>query len=151
MDNTVSPFLLYFELQIISCSIMKNSFIALLLLYLPATAQQPAIIMTEQAQHRIIIVEPYTNKTIWEWKADSAHAKWFTNPSDAKVVYNGQYVITCASGGGVAMVRIKDKRTMFCVYAGGNTHSVELFPDGNLVSASTTRPAHLQSPMGAVQ
>ncbi|UYQ92702.1 DUF6528 family protein [Chitinophaga horti] len=107
-------------------------------LYCSAQAPQPTMILAEQSQHRIIIVEPYTGKTTWEWKPDSAHANWFKHPSDAKVVYNGKYVITCASGGGVAMIRIRDKRTMFYAYAGGNTHSVEILPDGNLVSASST-------------
>lgn len=116
---------------------MKKLLLLLLPAYCTAQSPQPAMVLCEQSQHRIIIVEPGTGRITWEWKADTAHAKWFTNPSDAKVVANGEYLITCASGGGVAIVRIKDKRTMFCAYAGGNTHSVELLPDGNIVSASS--------------
>lgn len=101
------------------------------------------IVLAEQSQARIAIADVSTQTIIWEWKAarhvkDSAHIKWFSNPSDAKVVYNGRYVLMCASGGGVALIRIADHKTVFYAYAGGNTHSAELLPDGNIVSASST-------------
>ncbi|NLR58613.1 hypothetical protein HGH93_10905 [Chitinophaga polysaccharea] len=101
------------------------------------------IVVAEQSQHRIVIVNVTTGAMIWEWKPElsniqPAHVKWFSNPSDAKVVYNNQYILTNASGGGVALIRIADRKTVFYAYAGGNTHSVELLPDGNIVSASST-------------
>ncbi|MDF7816813.1 DUF6528 family protein [Runella sp. MFBS21] len=101
------------------------------------------LLLTEQSQHRLLVVDVDNGKEVWEWKPEASnvkpeHVKWFSNPSDAKVVYNGEYVITCASGGGIALIRVKDKKTVFYAYAGGNTHSVEVLPDGNLVSASST-------------
>jgi hypothetical protein len=100
------------------------------------------IVATEQAQHRIIIVDADKKIIVWEWipanVLPAAEAKWFTNPSDAKAVYNNQYLLVTASGGGVALVRIADKKTVFYAYAGGNTHSAEILPDGNIVSASST-------------
>lgn len=101
------------------------------------------IILAEQSEHRVAIVDTEEGKIIWEWSADQSNVRpedvaWFNNISDAKIVYDGKYILTCASGGGVALIRIADKKTLFYAYAGGNTHSVELLPDGNMVSASST-------------
>lgn len=101
------------------------------------------IILAEQLQTRVAIADVASKTIIWEWspstpdvKADAL--KWFSNISDAKLVYNGEYILATASGGGVALVRIADKKTVFYAFAGGNVHSAELLPDGNLVSASST-------------
>lgn len=110
---------------------------------LPADSSAQRIILAEQSQHRIAIADVSTQQIVWEWKpalsnVKPEHVKWFNSPSEAKVVYGGKYVLTCASGGGVALVRIADKKTVFYAYAGGNTHSAELLPDGNIVTASST-------------
>ena len=101
------------------------------------------IVLAEQAEKRIVIANVDRGKIIWEWSAQSGGlpataVNWFTNPSDVKVVYGGQYLLTTASGGGVALIRISDRKTMFYAYAGGNPHSAELLPDGNIVVASST-------------
>lgn len=101
------------------------------------------IVAAEQSQHRVIIIDPGKGTISWEWKADSTqlpatHVKWFNNPSDAKIIYNGRFLLTSASGGGIALIRIYDKKILFHAYAGGNTHSIEVLPGGNIVSASST-------------
>ncbi|SEW40696.1 DUF6528 family protein [Chitinophaga arvensicola] len=101
------------------------------------------IVIAEQSQHRIVIADLSSGAVIWEWKPEHsnvqpAHVKWFSNPSDAKMVYNNEYVLMNASGGGVALIRVADRKAVFYAYAGGNTHSAELLPDGNIVSASST-------------
>jgi len=101
------------------------------------------VILAEQSENRIAIANVTTGKIIWEWKpaecpATREHRDWFINPSDAKVVYNGKYVLMCASGGGCALIRIGDHKVMFYAQARENPHSVELLPDGNIVCAAST-------------
>ena len=106
-------------------------------------ACKQCLLLSEQTEHRVAIADVEKGKIIWEWKAaapdiQEQHIKWFNNISDAKLVYTGKYILTTASGGGVALIRIADHKTVFYAYAGGNTHSVEVLPDGNIVSASST-------------
>ncbi|WP_207514612.1 DUF6528 family protein [Longitalea luteola] len=101
------------------------------------------IVLSEQAQQRVAIADVPSKKIFWQWTPQSsnvqaAHYAWFNNISEAKIVYNGKYILTNASGGGVALIRIADKKTVWYAFAGGNTHSAELLPDGNIVSASST-------------
>ena len=101
------------------------------------------LILTDQSVNRIAIADVSTGKIIWDWRASESNirpqdVKWFNAPSDAKAVYDNKYILLNASLGGVALIRIADKKTMFYAYAGGNTHSAELLPDGNIVTASST-------------
>lgn len=101
------------------------------------------LLITDQSVNRIAIVDVKAKKITWEWRAKEAgirpqDVKWFKAPSDAKAVYNKKYILLNASLGGVALVRVADKKTIFYAYAGGNTHSAELLPDGNIVAASST-------------
>lgn len=101
------------------------------------------IILAEQSQNSIVIVDADTGKVIWKWDPATSdirpeHVKWFNAPSDAKSIRDGKYILMTASGGGVALIRVSGAKTLFYAYAGGNTHSAEMLPDGNIVAASST-------------
>ncbi len=113
------------------------------------TKMRTAIMACEQKSARLLLLDPETDwnderALLWEWSPARSeaishrHHEWFSNLTDGKRVLGGTHVLVSASGGGVAMVRLADKAAVFHAYAGGNTHSVELLPDGNLVSASST-------------
>lgn len=111
-----------------------------------AAATPKEIIICDQKNARIIMVDVANGNAItWEWKATAFYAMirsgaqgWFSNLSEAKLVYNGSYVLATASGGGVALISVSSKKAIWYDYAGGNTHSAELLPNGNIVTASTT-------------
>ncbi|MCS3798631.1 DUF6528 family protein [Niastella sp. OAS944] len=108
----------------------------------PKTVRQ--IVLADQSVNRVAIADVDSNKVVWEWLPEKSNVgvndvKWFVNMSDAKPVYNNKYILANASTGGVALIRIADKKTVFYAYAGnGNVHSAEVLPDGNIVIAAST-------------
>lgn len=123
-------------------------FFALCLLQLSAAETLPGIVGTEQAGSRIVIMEPGVDwsrpeAVRWEWSAENnpeirpEHRKWFRYPDEAKCVLGGTHLLMTA-GGGAALIRISDRKVIYYVFVGGNPHSAELLPDGNLVTASST-------------
>ena len=112
--------------------------------FLPTATAAKRMVIADQSTNRVIIVEPDSNTIVWEWQPATSNVRsqdlaWFGNMSDARPVYNNQYILATASAGGVALVRIADKKTVFYGYSGnGNTHSAEILPDGNIVTASST-------------
>ena len=105
----------------------------------PPAAVVRKLVIADQSQNRVVIADVSAKTIVWEWKPSGTNAGWFVNMSDAKAVCNNQYILATASTGGVALVRIADKKTLFYAYAGnGNTHSAELLPDGNIVAACST-------------
>nr|WP_275477338.1 DUF6528 family protein [Streptomyces roseifaciens] len=59
-------------------------------------------------------------------------------PTDAKWAAGGRAVTVSASSGGVAVIEYPSKRVLFYALPGGNPHSVQMLPDGNLVVACST-------------
>lgn len=115
----------------------------------PPAKEHPAIITAEQNSRRAILFRAESDwsdptSILWQWDPAQApeltaeQVKWFGNISDVKPVMGGKVLLEAASGGGVALIRLEDKKVLFLGYAGGNTHSAALLPDGNIVSASST-------------
>lgn len=107
------------------------------------------IIGAEQRERRAVLLEPNADwsrseSILWEWEPSESpevlpnHVSWFNNISEVKPVHGTDALLCAASGGGAALVRLADKKVLFYAFAGGNTHSAALLPDGNIVSASST-------------
>jgi streptogramin lyase len=103
------------------------------------------VIAADQLNERLVMIDlNHDNRETWEWKAAEdpnvlpEHAKWFINLDECKPVFDGKYLITTASGGGVGLIHIASRKAVWYGFAGGNAHSAEVLPDGNIVSASTT-------------
>ena len=82
----------------------------------------------------------------WSWGAGDSDVilvgdkGWFGSMTDVKpwLVGGEKCMMVSASGGGVAVVRLRDKAVLFYAYVGGNTHSVAGLPGGYLVAACST-------------
>ncbi|MFI9202464.1 DUF6528 family protein [Streptomyces sp. NPDC053048] len=85
---------------------------------------------------------------LWSWSADGRESledldpgvTW-TNPSEVKLRRFGgrRYLLTTASGGLAAVVGYPDRDVYWAADTGtGNTHSIELLPDGNVAVAAST-------------
>lgn len=113
----------------------------LLLLSLCLQSAGWPMVVTDQAQHRIVLVLAPSGEVIREWRgADipEAHRKWFRNPSEAKMSRNGKFILMCASGGGAAIIRTADAKTLWYDSVGGNPHSLDIAPHNTVVVASST-------------
>lgn len=102
----------------------------------------------EQHENKIFLFKPNSDwnspdSILWSWEAADSpeilpeHQSWFRIPDECKPVLGTSHLLMTASGNGVALVRLADKKCLFYAYAGGNPHSAELLPDGNVVSVSS--------------
>ncbi|MCF0233528.1 MAG: hypothetical protein HUK22_00960 [Thermoguttaceae bacterium] len=107
------------------------------------------VIAAEQRDAKIVVFKSGADwnspdAVVWEWSAADSpeiapeNRGWFSNLSECKTVRGETCVLVVASGGGVALIRIADKKLLFYGFAGGNTHSAAILPDGNIVAASST-------------
>ncbi|MGH7594714.1 MAG: DUF6528 family protein [bacterium] len=85
-----------------------------------------------------------SSKVFWSWSASESpeipeqEKGWYDYLAEAKPVKQSSHLlIVGGSGGGVALVRIADKKVVFHAYGGESPHSAELLPDGNIVVASS--------------
>ena len=105
------------------------------------------ILTAEQRDGRVILFKSGAdwndpNSIVWFWDPKEALPKdkagWFSLLDECKPNGDCSEVMVSASGGGVARIRISDKKLIFFGMAGGNPHSIALLPDGNVATASST-------------
>ena len=81
---------------------------------------------------------------VWRWKAseafdlpDAYRTEYFRTLDECKPIENGQKLLVTSSSGGVAIIDVESKRTLFYALV-GNAHSAALLPDGRVVVAAST-------------
>ena len=113
---------------------------------IPATLPEK-VVACEQTTHKVMIFKTGADwndpeSVVWEWAPYEAlpedQAKWFNHVDECKPALDCSAILVTASSGGAAMVRLSDKKILFLGRPGGNTHSIALLPDGNIVTASST-------------
>ena len=79
---------------------------------------------------------------LWKWdtreNVSEEFGKTFAHVDECKPARGTDLVLVTSSYGGIAVVRVEDKKVIFYGLPRGNTHSIALLPDGNVVSISST-------------
>ncbi|WP_269858575.1 DUF6528 family protein [Streptomyces sp. RPT161] len=121
------------------------------------------LLAADQASERVLVLDPTDESwaehgtraalrsaaraALWSWSPTDDGSLNFLNPqrswrnvSEAKhrVVDGRQWLLTCASAGLVAVVSYPHGRVAWATVVGGNAHSLELLPGGNVAVAAST-------------
>lgn len=122
--------------------------VTLSLLTASAMAKSPyegAILAGDQVSQTIFLFDGkkqhLNNSVLWSWQPSEATGidagdDLTGGPADIKWVKNGTHILAITSPY-VSLIRIADKHVEFYGKAGGNPHSCELLPDGNIATASS--------------
>ncbi len=135
---------------------------------LPAgtSAQQTNLLwLCDQAAKKVLLVSPASDwnrpsAIRWEWNAYESRdipAKskdWFDYVSDVRLSPGSEKILVAGgSGGGIALIRLADKKVLFFDRAGKSPHSAIFLPGGNIAVVSSQdnrlriyfRPPHFAS------
>jgi hypothetical protein len=80
---------------------------------------------------------------LWKWNPEgdpnipADRLKRFNHIDETKVVNGGKQILVTSSTGGMALVDVATKQSVFTGYPGGSPHSADLLPDGTIITASS--------------
>lgn len=97
-----------------------------------------AILAADQADGRVRLISAETPaQTLWAFPPESAKPDAY-KPTDAKKVeFEGKTCILVSYHGRVRLIRFEDQKVLKDYPSLGSCHSVEMLPDGKLVSANS--------------
>jgi WD40 repeat protein len=107
--------------------------------------------VTDQANKKIAVFDAensdWNQGELWSWQPTTENGfssdKGWIYPSDVKfrtnTIYDGQVMLTCASGGFCGMVSYPSGKRIWSIALDGhnNPHAVELLPNGNIAVAAS--------------
>ncbi len=121
------------------------------LLFLLSCSQQKTLQIIACGDDKVIIIDEQTSedenvKINWSWSVSKAtdlpekYQKLLIPFDECKPVDKGKKLLLTSSGGGVVLLDIATKKSLFYAYA-PMAHSAELLPDNRIAVALSTNPA----------
>ena len=107
------------------------------------------ILCSNQATRDVLVMDAdgdwsKPESILWKWNPEgdpnipADRLKRFNHIDETKVVNGGKQILVTSSTGGMALVDVATKQSVFTGYPGGSTHSADLLPDGTIITASST-------------
>ena len=107
------------------------------------------ILCSNQATRDVLVMDvdgdwSKPESILWKWNPEgdpnipADRLKRFNHIDETKVVNGGKQILVTSSTGGMALVDVETKQSVFTGYPGGSTHSADLLPDGTIITASST-------------
>ena len=107
------------------------------------------ILCSNQATRDVLVMDvdgdwSKPESILWKWNPEgdpnipADRLKRFNHIDETKVVNGGKQILVTSSTGGMALVDVATKQSVFTGYPGGSTHSADLLPDGTIITASST-------------
>ena len=135
---------------LMKCGIKQLALLLLLsMISLNAKDLRNQILCSNQATRDVLVMDvdgdwSKPESILWKWNPEgdpnipADRLKRFNHIDETKVVNGGKQILVTSSTGGMALVDVATKQSVFTGYPGGSTHSADLLPDGTIITASST-------------
>ena len=138
------------NILLMKCGIKQLALLLLLsMISLNAKDLRNQILCSNQATRDVLVMDvdgdwSKPESILWKWNPEgdpnipADRLKRFNHIDETKVVNGGKQILVTSSTGGMALVDVATKQSVFTGYPGGSTHSADLLPDGTIITASST-------------